>query len=275
MPEKAILNGNTVQLTYGANQCQVTVKPQGESLTLEYKLLNTPDKTAMAHFPVIVSSSLLDGNGKKLKDNEIYSGKDLANKLCYHNGLVITLPDDAVIRPRVIGFNPYNAYGRGDGIRLVISLPFSGGKTVQNLTFSVQKKNSLLTDAECIPAEVLPVTSNGFTTKLVEEVDTVFMRASRPGAEFTFTLKRPQKEVRELYLDLLRSYTYGTVQILVNGKEMGKPVCTYSAAVAITDPVAVGKVELQKGENRITIRVVGKHPDSSNYFAGLRSVYLK
>jgi hypothetical protein len=109
----------------------------------------------------------------------------------------------------------------------------------------------------------------------VEEVDTVFMRASRPGAEFTFTLKRPRKEVRELYLDLLRSYTYGTVQILVNGKEMGKPVCTYSAAVAITDPVAVGKVELQKGENRITIRVVGKHPDSSNYFAGLRSIYLK
>ena len=275
VPEKAVLNGNTVQLTYGQNQCSVTVRPQGETLTLEYKLLNTPDKAAMAHFPVIVTSSLRDGNDKTLKDNAVYSGKDLANKLCYQNGLVITLPDDAVIRPRVIGFNPYDAYGKGDGVRLVISLPFSGGKTVQNLTFSVREKDSLLADAECIPAEVLPVKSNGFTTKLVEEVDTVFMRASRPGAEFTFTLKRPRKEVRELYLDLLRSYTYGTVQILINGKEMGKPVCTYSAAVAITDPVAVGKVELQKGENTITIRVVGKHPDSSNYFAGLRSVYLK
>ncbi len=275
VPEKAVRNGNSVQLTYGQNQCSVTVKPQGDSLSLEYALLNTPDSAAMAHFPVIVASSLRDGNGKALDDKKVYSGKDLANKLCYTNGLVISLPDDAVIRPRVYGFNPYEAYGKGDGMRLVISLPFANGKMVQTLTFSVQQTKSLFTDAECIPAEVLPVTSNGFSTKLVEEVDTVFMRGSRPGAEFTFTLKQPKAAVRELYLDLLRSYTYGTVQVLVNGKEVGSPIATYNPSVATTDPVAMGKVELKEGDNKLTFRVVGKDPKSTNYFAGLRSVYLK
>ena len=68
---------------------------------------------------------------------------------------------------------------------------------------------------------------------------------------------------------------YGIVQVLVNGKEAGKPFDTYAPRLILCEPQSMGKVALKKGANKITLRIVGKNPRSANYFTSIRDIYLK
>ena len=139
IPDAAKITGNTVKLTYGKNQCQVSVLPGLDILTLEYKLNNTPDAPAMAHFPVILNGSVTGAAGQKIEDGKVYTGKDLGGELTFSNGLTITIPGLAQVRTNVTGFNPYHKYGKGNGSRLVISVPLSEKDPVRQLIFSGKK----------------------------------------------------------------------------------------------------------------------------------------
>ena len=54
-------------------------------------------------------------------------------------GLTITIPELAQVRTNVTGFNPYHKYGKGNGSRLVISVPLSEKNPVRQLIFSEKK----------------------------------------------------------------------------------------------------------------------------------------
>ena len=142
VPDSAKIIENTVALTYGKNQCQVSVIPAEDSLTLEYKLNNTPDAPAMAHFPVILPGPAAGADGQNLAENKVYTGKDLGGELRFRNGMIITIPANAQVRPKVTGFSPYHKYGKSNGSRLVISLPLSEKNPVQKLIFSKGSKAS-------------------------------------------------------------------------------------------------------------------------------------
>ena len=276
VPDHAKITGNTVALTYGKNQCQVTVIPGKDMITLEYKLNNAPDAPAMAHFPVVIPAEATDAKGNPLAANKIHTGKALGGKLIFSNGQIITIPDTAQVRPEVVGFNPYEKYGKGGGARLVISLPLTAKDPVQKLVFSGKSKVADVLDAPYFAAADLPVECKGGATfKFLDELDAIFLRATAPGPEMvtTVTLEKPFKG--ELLVDLARCYTYGKVQVLVNGKAIGKPVNGYNKAIAVVPPTSVGEVTLPAGKNTITFRVTGKDPASQNYFIGLRGFYLK
>ena len=271
LPDSAKINGNTVELTYGKNHCSVTVRPEKNALALEYRLTGTPDAAAMAHFPVITTSTPVT----ELDNSKVYTGRDLNNILKFRNGLVINLPDDAEIRPLVTGFNPYEKFGRNAGDRLVISLPFTHGKMVQTLRFS-REINKTLENAERFMAVQLEYYAKNGTMKVLEDMEaTVFLRSIAPGGELHFKLYQPEAKERELILSLNNFNCYGIVQVLVNGREIGKPFSTYAGKLVLCEPRSMGKVILKKGENDITLRVVGKDPASSNYFTSIRDIYLK
>ena len=145
IPDAAKITGNTVQLTYGPNQCQVTVLPGKDTLTLEYKLNNTPDAPAMAHFPVILTGPATGADGQNPADGKVHTGKDLGGSLSFPNGMVITIPETAQVRTNVTGFNPYHKYGKGNGNRLVISVPLSEKDPVRQLIFSGKKATGTTT----------------------------------------------------------------------------------------------------------------------------------
>ena len=67
LPDSARINGNTVEMTYGKNHCAVTVRPEEDALALEYRLTNTPDAAAMAHFPVVTASTPVKDMQKKYR----------------------------------------------------------------------------------------------------------------------------------------------------------------------------------------------------------------
>ncbi len=271
LPDNAEINGNTVALTYGANKCSVTVTPEKEFLRVTYRLANKPDAMAKAHFPVCIASTLI----KPLDAKKVYTGKELNNKLEYRNGLVITLPDDAEIRPKVIGFNPYEKFGRFAPERLVISLPFPEGKMAQELQFS-RKINAQLDGAERFSAvEMNPSADNAPFRVLMDTESTVFLRSTQPGGELHLVLNQPKAATREIFLAMNNYNCYGIVQLLVNGKEVGKPFDTYASSLILCEAQALGKVELKKGTNIITLRSVGKNPKSANYFTSIRDIYLK
>lgn len=142
VPDSAKIIENTVVLTYGKNQCQVSVIPADDSLTLEYKLNNTPDAPAMAHFPVILPGPAAGADGQNLAENKVYTGKDLGGELRFPCGMIITIPANAQVRPKVTGFSPYHKYGKSNGSRLVISLPLTEKNPVQKLIFSKGSKAS-------------------------------------------------------------------------------------------------------------------------------------
>ena len=142
VPDSAKIIENTVVLTYGKNQCQVSVIPAEDSLTLEYKLNNTPDAPAMAHFPVILPGPAAGADGQNLAENKVYTGKDLGGELRFPSGMIITIPANTQVRPKVTGFSPYHKYGKSNGSRLVISLPLTEKAPVQKLIFSKGSKAS-------------------------------------------------------------------------------------------------------------------------------------
>ena len=271
LPDSARINGNTVEMTYGKNHCAVTVRPEEDALALEYRLTNTPDAAAMAHFPVVTASTPV----KELDLNKVYTGRELQNILKFRNGLVIMLPDDAEVRPRVTGFNPYEKFGRYAGDRLVISLPFANGKMVQTLRFR-REINKTLENAERFMAVQLEYRAEKGTVKVLEDMEaTVFLRSVAPGGELHFQLNQPEAKERELILNMNNFNCYGIVQVLVNGKEAGKPFDTYAPRLILCEPQSMGKVALKKGANKITLRIVGKNPRSANYFTSIRDIYLK
>ncbi len=270
LPDHAEIQGDSVQLTYGKNKCAVTVLPEKEHLKLEYRLNNAPDAPAMAHFPVIVSSVL-----KKPLTGKRYTGKQLNNLLEYRNGLVIAVPDDAIIQPGISGFNPYEKLGRFAGERLVISLPLSAEKPVQNLLFS-RKINKELEGAESFLAvEMAPRADNAAFRVLEDMEPTAFLRSTAPGGELHLTFRQPEAAERTLYLCMNNFNCYGIVQVLVNGEKVGKPFSTYAGKLVLCEPQSMGKVRLKKGENTLTLRIVGKEKESTNYFTSIRKIYLK
>ena len=67
---------------------------------------------------------------------------------------------------------------------------------------------------------------------------------------------------------------YGTFQILLHGHAVGKPIDAFASSVEPTGAIHVGQIHLQAGDNRLTIRMVGRDKSSSNYMFGLNALVL-
>ncbi len=65
-----------------------------------------------------------------------------------------------------------------------------------------------------------------------------------------------------------RAGDYAIIRLLVDGKQVGNLVDGYSDKIEATGPVYFGKANFKKGENNITIEIVGKDTRSAGYSEG-------
>jgi len=141
------ISGRKLFLKYGENQTGITVVPEGDSLTVTYRLLRSVDGPAEAHLPLLCGDIVSGLNGRLLPPGQtVVSGRDLGGGLLLSSDLAVRFPDDAVIRPGVTGFNPYHRYGKNAPSRTVITLPLSPGKPVAGIRFEPlrQRPESLM-----------------------------------------------------------------------------------------------------------------------------------
>ena len=74
-------------------------------------------------------------------------------------------------------------------------------------------------------------------------------------------------------LVLTRSWDYGTFRVELDGKAIGNPVDLYGSNISMEDK-SFGPVELTAGAHTLTLRNVGKNPESKGFFMGLDGILL-
>lgn len=77
----------------------------------------------------------------------------------------------------------------------------------------------------------------------------------------------------DVRLHLTKSWDYGTYQVYLDGKPVGKPVDLYAADV-VPSPVKLGQQNLSAGEHTLRFQCVGKNESSKGCFFGLDMVEL-
>jgi hypothetical protein len=96
------------------------------------------------------------------------------------------------------------------------------------------------------------------------------MEQARIGVKFNIA-KAGRYDMRVL---LTKSWDYGKYRILLDGKEIGKPVDTYAADVTPPENVKLGQHDLSAGEHTLRFECVGKNDASKGYFFGLDMIEL-
>ncbi len=88
-------------------------------------------------------------------------------------------------------------------------------------------------------------------------------------------LEFPVKEsgLYEVRAAFTTSYDYGIVQALLDGEPIGKPFDGYSPNVAHSGELSLGARQLEKGGHVLSLKMLDKNEQSSDYYAGLD--YLK
>ena len=95
------------------------------------------------------------------------------------------------------------------------------------------------------------------------------------GASATFTLPSPGDGEYVLLASFTTASDFATLQISVNGSNVGAPVDTYGTVVAVDNITEIGTVVLTRGHtNTLTVTGVGKNSSSKGYFSGLDFVLL-
>ncbi len=77
----------------------------------------------------------------------------------------------------------------------------------------------------------------------------------------------------DVRLHMIKSWDYGIYRILLDGKEIGKPVDLYSADVVATT-AKLGRLSLTAGEHSLRFECIGKNDASKGYFFGLDMIEL-
>jgi hypothetical protein len=68
---------------------------------------------------------------------------------------------------------------------------------------------------------------------------------------------------------------YGIHELAVNGKVIAPSVDLFNAGeVIVAEPVSLGRADFTKGLNFIDVKILGKHPDSTDYMFGLDYILL-
>ena len=90
----------------------------------------------------------------------------------------------------------------------------------------------------------------------------------RPEDKLEIPIRVEQKGVYELVGFFTRARDYGIFRVLVNGEPTGNLVDGYNKDVKASGPQFLGKIPFKKGNNTITIQLVGKDTRSSGYGDG-------
>jgi Protein of unknown function (DUF2961) len=103
----------------------------------------------------------------------------------------------------------------------------------------------------------------------------LFWNGGNPGAELNLQVPAKRRGPYQLSGIFTTAPDYGTIQVYQNGVGIGGPIDLFSPQVQPTPITLLGPIQLQRGDNPITIRIVGKDPQSTNYFVGIDALKLE
>ena len=101
----------------------------------------------------------------------------------------------------------------------------------------------------------------------------LWWRPNAVGQTVTLRLPAPEDGTYALSGRFTHANDYGTIQLIVNGKEVGE-VDLFNADKVIAVDHEVGVAELKKGDNELVLKVVGKNEKSRGYLAGINYLVL-
>lgn len=111
--------------------------------------------------------------------------------------------------------------------------------------------------------------------KPLDDLDSFFLGATRPGDSMTFTLPVPETGTYEILADFVVFPGYGIVRLSIDGTPMGKPFDAYAPELDTSGPVSFGAMTLADGDHDLQLTVTGKNPKASRHFVSVRKFYLR
>ncbi|MCA9054964.1 MAG: c-type cytochrome, partial [Planctomycetaceae bacterium] len=121
-----------------------------------------------------------------------------------------------------------------------------------------------------------PQPMGGFPADKWSGVDHLWWTGAKPGDKLTLEVPVREAGKYELFAVMTRARDYGIVQLALDDHELGGPIDLYNdPEVITTGPVSLGTQDLSAGNHRLTVSIVGAHPDAAKaYMFGLDYLYL-
>ncbi|MCC7494059.1 MAG: hypothetical protein IT204_17000 [Fimbriimonadaceae bacterium] len=263
----------------GGVSCGLTVAPRDDSLAVTWRAAGA-GRRVEAHLPLLPRKGrlqLADGRALRLDDADLRLGPaDLAAGFTYA-GLRVTVPPGASLRWPVRQHDPYKKDG-SSGLttaRLVLTLPFDDGQGERTVVLSRAVEPpfvGLTFEARELPASSSP----GTVIKKLDDLGSLFLGATQIGSQLHLDLPAIPAGRYELLLEFVQAYSYGVVEVALDGQRCGERFDGYTVGVDETGvPVAFGTHDLTGGPHRLTLTIVDRHPQASNTLISLKRVLLR
>lgn len=120
--------------------------------------------------------------------------------------------------------------------------------------------------------QLIDPTTGSSSEKTEKAVSNFRWRTKRPDGELTFELNVATAGRYDGRIHLARSFDHGMFEFELNGKPVGRRFDGQADQIVFGDFVDIADVELQKGNNRFTVRNVGKSRDSKGFYFGVESL---
>jgi hypothetical protein len=88
------------------------------------------------------------------------------------------------------------------------------------------------------------------------------------------SLNVPAAGTYDLSAVMTKARDYGIVSLMVDGSQLGPPFNGYNYPNVTVATVDYGSVPLSAGAHKLTFTLVGKNPNSINYFVGIDYLLL-
>ncbi|MBK9171258.1 MAG: HEAT repeat domain-containing protein [Bryobacterales bacterium] len=128
--------------------------------------------------------------------------------------------------------------------------------------------------------KVLDLTAGRTTEQIVPDGlasknSILWWREAAPGARLTFAVEAPEAGRYNLIAAFLYDRELGTVRLSLNGQPVTEALDFYRRTLTPSGPVSLGVHEFVKGENRLTVEMLGSNPDAEPlYVFGIDYVKL-
>jgi hypothetical protein len=103
----------------------------------------------------------------------------------------------------------------------------------------------------------------------------VQFRNFTPGNRFTLRFEVPEGAEYALSAVFTTAPDYGIYELFVDGRRIGERFDGYSAAVARSQPVSLGRLALAEGSHTLTVTVPDKNAASTGFHAGVDYLELR
>ena len=126
------------------------------------------------------------------------------------------------------------------------------------------------------PGTVQSQDLTGFGASKWHNDDQLWWTDAKPGDKLDVVLKVEKGGAYRTFVTLTKAVDYGIVQFYVDGKKAGEPIDLYNDGVISTGPIELGTFELDQGDHKVTVEIVGANDKAVKaYMFGLDQVLLK